>query len=133
MPWKCYIVELVEQDPPATDWRYPGVRFSFLFRTADGVLRQLRKLRVGAMWRDPDRGIAVKLPGCSGMNVWYMSEPGTNGFRWALSGDMPNVTATPSINFVGSYHGWVQGGVVTEDCEGRKFDDRGKLVLRRSA
>lgn len=40
---------------------------------------------------------------------------------WSVSGDLPNVTVTPSINMVGVYHGWIQNGVITDDCDGRTF------------
>lgn len=48
--------------------------------------------------------------------------------QWTLTGDWPNVTVTPSINCIGSYHGWITNGQVTEDCEGRKYDSSGKLI-----
>jgi hypothetical protein len=40
---------------------------------------------------------------------------------WAVSGNPPNITLAPSINIVGYYHGWIQNGVISDDCEGRKF------------
>lgn len=33
---------------------------------------------------------------------------------------VPSLTITPSINCVGSYHGFVTNGVITDDCEGRR-------------
>lgn len=68
------------------------------------------------------RPIAIMLPGD---NIWFPDviasndQPGAKG--WAISGTLPNLTVTPSINFVGRYHGYVTGGVVTDDCEGRTF------------
>lgn len=43
------------------------------------------------------------------------------GDGWTVTGDLPRITVSPSINIVGSYHGWIQNGVISEDCEGRKF------------
>lgn len=40
---------------------------------------------------------------------------------WDVTGEPPNITLSPSINIVGYYHGWIQNGVITDDCEGRKF------------
>lgn len=40
---------------------------------------------------------------------------------WSVSGVAPNITMAPSINIVGSYHGFLQNGVISDDCEGRKF------------
>jgi hypothetical protein len=31
------------------------------------------------------------------------------------------VTLAPSVNIGGSYHGRIQGGVISEDVEGRRF------------
>lgn len=41
---------------------------------------------------------------------------------WTVSGTPPQITVSPSINMVGSYHGYLQNGVVTDDVDGRKFE-----------
>lgn len=48
---------------------------------------------------------------------------------WTVTGDAPVITVHPSINLVGSYHGWLQSGVISNDVEGRTFDetDGGRL------
>lgn len=52
----------------------------------------------------------------------YRSErPNPNRDGWIVTGDAPNITLQPSINIVGHYHGWIQNGVITDDCEGRTF------------
>lgn len=43
----------------------------------------------------------------------------TNG--WTVTGDAPSITVSPSVNLVGRYHGWIQGGVISNDVEGRAF------------
>lgn len=40
---------------------------------------------------------------------------------WTVTGDPPNITAMPSINVVGRYHGWLRDGVLSDDIEGRTF------------
>lgn len=40
---------------------------------------------------------------------------------WSVTGDAPNITVQPSINIQGTYHGWLQNGVISEDCEGRVY------------
>lgn len=40
---------------------------------------------------------------------------------WAVKGTPPNITVHPSINMNGRYHGFIKDGVITDDCEGRKF------------
>jgi hypothetical protein len=47
---------------------------------------------------------------------------------WQVTGDAPAITVSPSINIGGSYHGWLQSGVISDDCEGRKFDAGGKSI-----
>lgn len=44
------------------------------------------------------------------------------GPGWTVTGDAPSITVSPSINCIGRYHGWIQNGVITDDCEGRRFD-----------
>ncbi len=38
---------------------------------------------------------------------------------WQVSGEAEHITVHPSINIGGSYHGWLQNGVISEDVEGR--------------
>jgi len=47
---------------------------------------------------------------------------------WGVTGEAPTITVTPSINIGGSYHGWLQGGVISDDCEGRRFGQDGKII-----
>lgn len=131
MPWPCYMVTQISLDKPRQVFPDTDtVTTLTAYRLADGKELLFRELKVGAMWMDDERGLCVKLPGCTHGNIWAMGEPPTNNPNggWKVSGEPPNVTATPSINFVGVYHGWVTNGVVTDDCEGRKFDDLGKRI-----
>lgn len=41
---------------------------------------------------------------------------------WAVTGDPPNVTLTPSVNIEGSYHGFITNGVISDDVEQRQFN-----------
>jgi hypothetical protein len=112
-------------------------------------------LPVGAAWYDPrvaelmKDGIASKyvqqhaarrppimvmLPGfirycldtrqCTAERGWF-------GDGWDVVGDLSNpagVTVSPSINIRPSYHGWLQNGVISDDCEGRRFDTDGRRL-----
>jgi len=40
---------------------------------------------------------------------------------WTVTGTAPLITVSPSINVVGVYHGFIQNGVLTDDCEGRTY------------
>jgi len=70
--------------------------------------------------RDP---IVVVLPDrnhfCVDAMAWKGGVPYGEG--WTVVGTAPNISVMPSINFPGSYHGWIMNGVITDDCEGRKF------------
>lgn len=44
---------------------------------------------------------------------------------WAVTGEAPLITVHPSINIGGMYHGHLQNGVLSEDCEGRTYDELG--------
>lgn len=40
-----------------------------------------------------------------------------------VDGQTPDITLKPSINCVGSYHGYITNGVITDDCDKRVFPD----------
>lgn len=58
---------------------------------------------------------------CLDQREYDHTRGGWHGEGWAMSGEPPLITMSPSINMVGSYHGWLQNGVLTADCEGRHF------------
>lgn len=104
------------------EWR---VDTSRLYRQGDhaALLVTMAKAPVGAMWygdwyswRGPDgHCLVVRTPG----GDWVVDGPSyTNGQRsgagWARSGEVPNVTASPSIHFVGRYHAFLRDGVLEE-------------------
>jgi hypothetical protein len=49
-------------------------------------------------------------------------ENGWRGPGWRVVGLFPLISANPSINFPGHYHGWVRDGGLTDDVEGRRWD-----------
>lgn len=133
MAWKCVMYEPIE-------WRVndDGSGRSRWFRAPDGTEHTFKTLPIGAMFYDdecqrqdckkPDgRCLVVKLPGLIGGVMrgilWHIDHPTSDdGPGWTRTGTPPNVTATPSINFVGYYHGWLTNGVLSDDVEGRTFD-----------
>lgn len=108
-----------------------------VYRADDGrEFGGFREAPPGAMWvaewlRDSSRvkppaggdPIMVKLPGG---HDWCLDSEASGGGYWVRSGTPPHLEVHPSINVVGSYHGWLQGGVLTDDCEGRRFTPDGK-------
>lgn len=75
-------------------------------------------------WRGKRPPMMVQLPSgtfCIDMCTMEGGIPHPQRHGWTVTGEPPNVTLSPSINIKGYYHGFIQGGVITEDCEGRKF------------
>lgn len=118
MPWTCFLVTEI-----------PGEEF--LFDVPGEGMRTFSMLQPGAMWFDngDKDDLVVKLPSGS---EWYIDRgrlinEQTDRIgkprlpQWTRTGEPPNVTASPSINHVGQYHGWLQNGVLSDDCEGRVF------------
>ena len=57
-----------------------------------------------------------------------IGKDGPYGDGWTVSGwiDGPcNLTVSPSIHFVGSYHGWLKDGMLSDDIDGRVYDADG--------
>jgi hypothetical protein len=68
-------------------------------------------------WIGPDgHCLAVETPG----GLWVVDQPSTQGRPWQREGTPPKVTARPSINIVGRYHGWLTNGVLSDDLEQRR-------------
>ena len=102
----------------------------------DGNLYILRDLPIGAMWdahwlkdATPDRytgpdgkAWCVMMPGGVEWIVYSYATGPEPRSKWAVQGTVPNITVHPSINLVGIYHGFVTSGVISEDCEQRKFE-----------
>jgi hypothetical protein len=59
----------------------------------------------------------------------YFGDGGWHGAGWKVFGLFPLITATPSINFPGFYHGWLQDGGLSDDIEGRRFDENQNLII----
>jgi hypothetical protein len=115
---------------PEDHWQVNETR---LYQGAPGEkLYRLRDLPPGAVWRAtwmediqnnpyaaPDGKVwALMMP--SGME-WLVYGPASGGGKWVVQGELPRITVSPSIHQVGSYHGFVRDGVITDDCEGKKF------------
>lgn len=62
------------------------------------------------------RPMLVILPGgpdlpCGDLHSLHMvASGGTTG--WTITGELPRITVSPSINVVGRWHGWIRDGVI---------------------
>lgn len=73
-------------------------------------------------WRGKRPALCVQLPsGGFAVDGPYWNSNGYYGDGWKVTGEAPLITLAPSINVVGHYHGWLQNGVISDDCEGRTF------------
>lgn len=94
----------------------------------DGRLYALldRDLPPGAMWdadwmpedyRGPEgKAWCVRLPGG---DDWLAFGASDDGAKWQVTGQAPALTVHPSIGVPNVYHGLLQGGVLSEDQDGR--------------
>ena len=113
---------------PEDQWQVDTRRLYEGFQ--DGKLYSLQdpELPIGAMWDasswmekwkgSDGLSLVVRLPGGDGWPIDFLS---SDGGHWTRTGVPPRITTSPSVNMKGVYHGWIRDGVITEDCEGRKF------------
>lgn len=105
-----------------------GVSYMFLH---EGKLKTWSQLDPGAMWLE-DGELVCKIPGGSAGSEWQVdrgrlmnADPERAGKKrlpeWTRTGEPPNITVSPSINYMGFYHGWLCEGVLSDDCEGRQL------------
>lgn len=83
----------------------------------------------GAMWPirvfgTHERHWLVRLPNRGIFDIHSKSADGT---PWTVTGQAPNFTVSPSVNYHpndhhNGWHGWLQNGILTDDCEGRRYD-----------
>jgi hypothetical protein len=76
-------------------------------------------------WEGKREPIVVKLAPGGPSDDWCIDGCASNapdGHGWVVTGTLEggDLTASPSIA-AGGYHGWLRGGLLTEDCEGRTF------------
>jgi len=57
---------------------------------------------------------------CPNGSVWVIDQKSSNGTGWIVTGEVPNITCSPSI-VVPGYHGFLRDGVFTDDLEGRTY------------
>ena len=69
-------------------------------------------------WRDWAGKRAPICVVCPNGKWWQIDRKSSNGDGWAVTGELPNITCSPSI-VVPGYHGWLRSGEFTPDIEGR--------------
>lgn len=66
-------------------------------------------------WADKRPPICVV---CPNGEQWEIDRWSSNGTGWTVTGELPNITCSPSI-VVEGYHGWLKDGQFSADIEGR--------------
>jgi hypothetical protein len=70
-------------------------------------------------WRGPDgRCWAIVLPPAGRSDFWLIDGEASGGGRWTRTGTPPVISVTPSI-LTPNYHGFLQGGVLTDSLPDR--------------
>ena len=76
-------------------------------------------------WADKRPPIVVQLPPGFPFfpDEFYGRPENVERNGWAVTGSIEDgsLVLSPSINCVGSYHGFIQNGLVSDDVEGRHF------------
>lgn len=122
MSWKCFKVTRVPRQVTRDD----GRTFTHVFVTDEGKEYVGEdNLPIGAMWQGQDSHVwGIKLPGECGLNR-FCPELEYDHHHWTVTGSVPRITVTPSVDCKGQYHGFITDGVVSADIEGRKFNKFG--------
>jgi hypothetical protein len=124
MPWKLKLIEDKgvnwSDHLPGDMWYAPYYKEDWAgtpdqIGNPEGRFLSDRYLREDFNKRDP---ICIRLPDG---HIWCIDQKSTNSLEgWQISGEVPNLTASPSILSPG-YHGWLQNGVLSDDLEGRAY------------
>ena len=69
-------------------------------------------------WRDWADKRAPLCIVCPNGEQWEIDRKSSNGDGWQVTGEWPNLTASPSI-IVQGYHGWLKNGEFSADLDGR--------------
>lgn len=129
MPIQCRLV-----DPfPGWDNLQPGDMWFYAadeWHAHDGSFEE--RFRPGGVdhgllapeyWRDNYANrppLCVQIPGVPSDWTFYVDSKSSDGVSgWAVTGEPPNITVSPSIHAFGVYHGWLQNGVLSDDIDGR--------------
>jgi hypothetical protein len=125
MTWQCELVtrEAIDEkydkgEPIPIGWMW--------YPNPEGIDEELLSYYYKEHNQQNRQALFIQLPD----GVWCMDglasgDPTKKG--WTVTGEPPNITVAPSINSNRGnrkgYHGFLQNGVLTDDLEGRTYDD----------
>jgi len=131
MPWQCRLVDIPADDiglprsPHSPGTMYYGEPCMLDPSDPYGrfCLKTLLSNEYKRDWMATRRPLFVVLPNGEEFCVDFAQSQhrGQSGQGWTVTGTPPAITVSPSINCEGRFHGWLTGGVLSDDCEGRRF------------
>ena len=83
-------------------------------------------------WRDWSHTRPPICVVCPNGEQWEIDRKSSNGAGWVVTGELPNITCSPSI-VVEGYHGFLRDGVFTADVDGRPPNGISRPVADRAA
>lgn len=96
----------------------PERAFAASERLSPSYLRDRASLRAPILVALPYRGgPGIGSHFCVDSVFWKNGEPYGDG--WVVTGEAPLLTLSPSVNIGGSYHGFIQNGVIGPDLDKR--------------
>lgn len=69
---------------------------------------------------------------CPNGEHWEIDRKSANGSGWVVTGELPNITCSPSI-VVNGYHGFLNNGLFTADLDGRPPNGISRPITNRIA
>ena len=67
---------------------------------------------------------------CPNGELWQIDRKSSNGTGWIVTGELPNITCSPSI-LVEGYHGFLRDGQFTADVDGRPLNGIARPIEER--
>jgi hypothetical protein len=147
MPWQCRMIEVeyrtvrrgrgrkvyTGEIVDTETGKEPRVGDMF-YMPSDWARRQPKNSWTPRYLAKPARGrraLMIVFPGprwlCIDQRYFdFKNQGGWYGDGWAISGEPPRLTLSPSVNLASSYHGHLQNGTITDDLEGRRYDTDGR-------
>ena len=117
MPWTCHIVPLDKTPKEVGDvWLAPYLqghrRLSPEYKTT---------------WLGNRPPMVIRLPGPTDFCPDFCADDTNSG--WQVQGGAAGLSFIPSVNILGTWHGFVTRGEITDDLEGRTYDAMGRLLI----
>lgn len=127
MVWTCKLIENPELYPASGSVDVGKRRIGDMW-FLDLPEEELRKRELSDQyWRENAQNrkpLVVLLPGKWTFLIDGKCFSHERGYYdgWTVTGSVPLITVSPSINLVNRYHGWLRDGIISDDVDGRAFN-----------